>query len=101
MASEYLQGWCLHQLGQLIQCQLTKTFSQVVVESNKLSLQPPFLQDKHHQFPQSLPIRLVLWTLHQLHCSLDTPQHLSISLVMRCPKLSTVFMEWPHQCQVQ
>ncbi|KAK4818807.1 hypothetical protein QYF61_019736 [Mycteria americana] len=41
-------------------------------------------------------------TLHQLRCpSLDTLQHLNVSLVVGGPKLNTVFEVQPHQCQVQ
>ncbi|KAK4815893.1 LOW QUALITY PROTEIN: hypothetical protein QYF61_009944 [Mycteria americana] len=73
-----------------------------VVESNKVSPQPPFLQAKQPQFPQPLLIRLVLQTLHQLRCpALDTLQHLNVSLVVGGPKLNTVFEVWPHQCRVQ
>ncbi|KAK4819404.1 hypothetical protein QYF61_003675 [Mycteria americana] len=47
---------------------------------------------KQPQFPQPLLIRLVLQTLPQLRCpSLDTLQHLNVSLVVRGPKLNTVF----------
>ncbi|KAK4816559.1 hypothetical protein QYF61_017949 [Mycteria americana] len=47
---------------------------------------------KQPQFPQPLLIRLVLQTLHQLRCpSLDTLQHLNVSLVGRGPKLNTAF----------
>ncbi|KAK4824258.1 LOW QUALITY PROTEIN: hypothetical protein QYF61_012524 [Mycteria americana] len=47
---------------------------------------------KQPQFPQPLLTRLVLQTLHQLRCpSLDTLQHLNVSLVVRGPKLNTVF----------
>ncbi|KAK4825953.1 LOW QUALITY PROTEIN: hypothetical protein QYF61_003471 [Mycteria americana] len=57
---------------------------------------------KQPQLPQPLLIRLVLQTLHQLRCpSLDTLQHLNVSLVVRGPKLNTVFEVQPHQCQVQ
>ncbi|KAK4826058.1 hypothetical protein QYF61_004173 [Mycteria americana] len=57
---------------------------------------------KQSQLPQPLPIRLVLQTLHQLRCpSLDTLQHLNVSLVVRGPKLNTVFEVRPHQCRVQ
>ncbi|KAK4831253.1 hypothetical protein QYF61_016485 [Mycteria americana] len=71
---------------------LTTTSFQVVVESNKVSPQPPFLQAKQPQFPQPLLIGLVLQTLHQLRCpSLDTLQHLNVSLGVRGPKLNTVF----------
>ncbi|KAK4832455.1 hypothetical protein QYF61_023502, partial [Mycteria americana] len=51
---------------------------------------------KQPQFPQLLLIRLVLQTLHQLRCpSLDTLQHLNVSLVVRGPKLNTVFETSP------
>ncbi|KAK4823675.1 hypothetical protein QYF61_005646 [Mycteria americana] len=47
---------------------------------------------KQPQFPQPLLIRLLLQTLHQLRCpSLDTLQHLNVPLVVRGPKLNTVF----------
>ncbi|KAK4814531.1 hypothetical protein QYF61_022020 [Mycteria americana] len=59
-------------------------------------------QAKQPQFPQPLLIRLLLQTLHQLRClSLDTLQHLNVSLVVRGPKLNTVFEVRPHQCRVQ
>ncbi|KAK4818988.1 hypothetical protein QYF61_022819 [Mycteria americana] len=59
-------------------------------------------QTKQPQFPQPLLIRLGLQTLHQLRCpSLDTLQHLNVSLVVRGPKLNTGFEVRPHQCQVQ
>ncbi|KAK4827362.1 hypothetical protein QYF61_017287 [Mycteria americana] len=49
-------------------------------------------QAKQPQFPQPILIRLVLQTLHQLRCpSLDTLQPLNVSLVVRGPKLNTVF----------
>ncbi|KAK4826600.1 hypothetical protein QYF61_010362 [Mycteria americana] len=49
-------------------------------------------QAKQPQFPQPLLIGLLLQTLHQLRCpSLDTLQHLNVSLVVRGPKLNTVF----------
>ncbi|KAK4827390.1 hypothetical protein QYF61_017795, partial [Mycteria americana] len=55
---------------------------------------------KQPQFPQLLLIRLVLYTLQQLHCpSLDTLQHLNIPLVVRGPKLNRVFEMQPHQCR--
>ncbi|KAK4832110.1 hypothetical protein QYF61_020737 [Mycteria americana] len=59
-------------------------------------------QAKQPQFPQPLLIRLLLQTLHQLRCpSLDTLQHLNIPLVVRGPKLNTVFEVQHHQCRVQ
>ncbi|KAK4810060.1 hypothetical protein QYF61_007224 [Mycteria americana] len=89
-------------LGEETDPHLYTTPFQVVVESNKISPQPPFLQAKQPQFPQPLLIRLVLQTLHQLRCpSLDTLQYLNVSLVVRGPKLNTVFKVRPHQCRVQ
>ncbi|KAK4822235.1 hypothetical protein QYF61_011876 [Mycteria americana] len=76
---------------------LTTTSFQVVVESNKVSPQHPFLQAKQPQLPQPLLIRLLLQSLHQLRCpSLDTLQHLNVSLVVGGPKLNTVFKMRPH-----
>ncbi|KAK4830406.1 hypothetical protein QYF61_010937 [Mycteria americana] len=89
-------------LGEETDPHLSTTSFQVVVESNKVSPQPPFLQAKQPQFPQPLLTRLLLQTLHQLRCpSLDTLQHLHVSLVVRGPKLNTVFEVRPHQCRVQ
>ncbi|KAK4807108.1 hypothetical protein QYF61_018449 [Mycteria americana] len=56
---------------------------------------------KQPQFPQPLLIGLLLQTLHQLHRSLDMLQHLNVFLVLRGPKLNTVFEVRPHQCRVQ
>ncbi|KAK4827205.1 hypothetical protein QYF61_015233 [Mycteria americana] len=86
-------------------CEALKTDvddDNVAVESNKVSPQPPLLQAKQPHFPQPLLIRLLLQTLHQLRCpSLDTLQHLNVSLVVGGPKLNTVFEVRPHQCRVQ
>ncbi|KAK4827170.1 LOW QUALITY PROTEIN: hypothetical protein QYF61_015132 [Mycteria americana] len=89
-------------LGEKFNTRLTTTSFQVVVENDKVSPQPPLLQTKQPQFPQPLLIRLLLQTLHQLCCpSLDPLQHLNVLLVVRGPKLNTVFEVQPHQCQVQ
>ncbi|KAK4820534.1 hypothetical protein QYF61_000205 [Mycteria americana] len=73
-----------------------------VVESDEVSPQPPFLQAEQPQFPQPLPISLVLQTLPQLRCpSLDTLQPLNVSLGVRGPTLNTAFEVRPHQCRVQ
>ncbi|KAK4822237.1 hypothetical protein QYF61_011878 [Mycteria americana] len=89
-------------LGEETDPHLSTTSFQVVVESNKVSPQPPFLQAKQSQLPQLLLIRLVLQSLHQLRCpSLDMLQHLNVSLVVGGPKLNTVFEVRPHQCRVQ
>ncbi|KAK4824605.1 hypothetical protein QYF61_016874 [Mycteria americana] len=78
-------------LGEETNTHLATTSFQVVVESDKVSPEPPLLQINQHQFPQPLLIRLVLQTLHQLCCpSLDTLQHLNVLLVVRGPKLNTV-----------
>ncbi|KAK4833077.1 hypothetical protein QYF61_027739 [Mycteria americana] len=89
-------------LGEETDPHLSTTSFQGVVESDKVSPQPPFLQAKQPQFPQPLLIRLLLQTLHQLRCpSLDSLQHLNVSLVVRGPKLNTGFEVRPHQCRVQ
>ncbi|KAK4815655.1 hypothetical protein QYF61_005217 [Mycteria americana] len=79
-------------LGEETDPHLSTASFQVVVESDKVSPQPPFLQAKQPQVPQPLLIRLLLQTLHQLRCpSLDMLQPLNVSLVVRVPKLNTVF----------
>ncbi|KAK4825916.1 hypothetical protein QYF61_003411 [Mycteria americana] len=89
-------------LGEETDPHLSTTSFQAVVESKKVSPQPPFLQAKQPQLPQPLLIRLLLQTLHQLRCpSLHTLQHLNVSLVVGGPKLNTVFEVRPHQCRVQ
>ncbi|KAK4827408.1 hypothetical protein QYF61_017838, partial [Mycteria americana] len=89
-------------LGEETDPHLSTASFQVVVESDKVSPQPPFLQAKQPQFPQPLLIRLVLQSLHQLRCpSLDSLQHLHVSLVVGGPKLNTVFEVRPHQGRVQ
>ncbi|KAK4818705.1 hypothetical protein QYF61_017926, partial [Mycteria americana] len=89
-------------LGEETDPHLSTTSFQVVVESDKVSPQPPFLQAEQPQVPQPLPISLVLQTLPQLRCpSLDTLQPLNVSLVVRGPTLNTAFEVRPHQCPVQ
>ncbi|KAK4829527.1 hypothetical protein QYF61_005166, partial [Mycteria americana] len=84
-------------LGEETDPHLSTTSFQAVVESHKVSPLPPLLQAKQPQFPQPLPIRLLLQTLHHLHCpSLDTLQHLNVSLVVRDPKLNTGFEGHDH-----
>ncbi|KAK4810953.1 hypothetical protein QYF61_013361 [Mycteria americana] len=71
-------------------------------EETDTQLSTTSFQAKQSQLPQPLLIRLLLQTLHQLRCpSLDTLQHLNVSLVVRGPKLNTVFEVRPHQCRVQ
>ncbi|KAK4816333.1 hypothetical protein QYF61_015017 [Mycteria americana] len=72
--------------------------TRVVRHGNKLpreAVDGPSLEvfkPKQPQFPQPLLTRLVLQTFHQLCCpSLDTLQHLNVSLVVGDPKLNTVF----------
>ena len=89
-------------LGEETNTCLATTSFQVVVESGKVSPQPPFPQTKQPQFPQSLLIRLVLWTLHQPRCpSLYTLQQCNVLLVVRVLKFNTVLEVRPHQCRVQ
>ncbi|KAK4806164.1 hypothetical protein QYF61_001087 [Mycteria americana] len=89
-------------LGEETDPHLSTTSFQVVVESDEVSPQPPFLQAKQSHLPQPLLIRLLLQTLHQLRCpSLYTLQYLNIPLVVGGPKLNTVFEVRPHQCRVQ
>ncbi|KAK4817963.1 hypothetical protein QYF61_003483 [Mycteria americana] len=84
-------------LGEETDSHLSTTSFQVVVESDKVSPQPPFLQAKQSQLPQLLLIRLLLQTLHQLRCPpLDTLQHLNVSLVVGGPTLNTVFEGHDH-----
>jgi len=74
-------------LGEKTNIRLTTTSSQVVVQSNKVSPQPPLLQTKQPQPPQPLLIRLALQTVHQPRCSsLDTLQQLHVLLVERGTK---------------
>ena len=51
-------------LGEEGNPHLTTTPFQVVVESNKVSPESPLLHTEQSQFPQPLPIRLVLQTPH-------------------------------------
>ncbi|KAK4806165.1 hypothetical protein QYF61_001088 [Mycteria americana] len=89
-------------LGEETDPHLSTTSFQVVVESDEVSPQPPFLQAKQSHLPQPLLIRLLLQTLHQLRCpSLYALQYLNIPLVVGGPKLNTVFEVRPHQCRVQ
>ncbi|KAK4825179.1 hypothetical protein QYF61_024659 [Mycteria americana] len=84
-------------LGEETDPHLSTTSFQVLVESNKVSPQPPLLQAKQSQLPQPLLIRLLLQTLHQLRCpSLHTLQHLNVPLVVGGPKLNTVFEGHNH-----
>ncbi|KAK4831319.1 hypothetical protein QYF61_016808 [Mycteria americana] len=79
-------------LGEETDPHLSTASFQVVVESDEVSPQPPFLQAEQPQLPQPLLIRLLLQTLPQLRCpSLYTLQYLNIPLVVGGPKLNTVF----------
>jgi len=85
-------------LGKDTDIHLTPSSLQVVVESDKVSPQPPFLQTKQPRLPQLLLIRLVLQTLHQLrYPSLDRLQQLHVLLVVRGPEQNTVFKMRPQQ----
>ncbi|KAK4806198.1 hypothetical protein QYF61_001121 [Mycteria americana] len=123
--TEYSDGDSTTSLGSLFQCLPTlsvKKFPNIqskpplaqleaisscpiacyLGEETNTHLSTTSFQAKQSQLPQLLLIRLVLQTLHQLCCpSLDALQHLSVFLVVRGPKLNTVFEVRPHQCQVQ
>ena len=67
----------LVKLGEETNTWLTTTSFQIVVESNKVTPQPPLLQNKQPHLPQLLLVRLVLQTPHQPCCPLlNTLQHL-------------------------
>ncbi|KAK4828781.1 hypothetical protein QYF61_000806 [Mycteria americana] len=88
----------LAQLEAISSCPITCYLG----EETDPHLSTTSFQAKQSQFPQPLLIRLVLQTLHQLRCpSLDTLQHLNVSLVVGGPKLNTGFKVQPHQCRVQ
>ncbi|KAK4832279.1 hypothetical protein QYF61_021678 [Mycteria americana] len=105
-----LSGWRLnHFPGQPVPM-LDNTFSEEIFPN--IQSKPPLVQ---LEAISSCPMVCYLGeetdthlsttsfqTLHQLCCpSLGTLQHLSVSLVVRGPKLNTVFEVWLHQCQVQ
>ncbi|KAK4831195.1 hypothetical protein QYF61_015927 [Mycteria americana] len=88
----------LAQLEAISSCPITRYLG----EETDPHLSTTSFQAKQPQFPQLLLIRLLLQTLHQLRCpSLDTFQHLNVSLVVGGPKLNTGFEVRPHQCRVQ
>ncbi|KAK4828439.1 hypothetical protein QYF61_026596 [Mycteria americana] len=88
----------LVQLEAISSCPITCCLG----EETDPHLSTTSFQAKQPQFPQPLLIRLLLQTLHQLCCpSLDTLQHLNVSLVVGGPKLNTVCEVRPHQCRVQ
>ena len=74
-------------LGEETNTRLTPTSFQVVVESNKVSPQPPLLQTEQPQLPQPPLVRLVLQTPHQPRC--------------HSPDVLTALKVRPHQCQGQ
>ncbi|KAK4810518.1 hypothetical protein QYF61_004481 [Mycteria americana] len=79
-------------LDSLFQCLITLLVKKFFLTSN---LNLPWRNLR--PFPLVLSL-----TLHQLRCpSLDTLQHLIVSLGVRGPKLNTVFKAQSHQCQVQ
>ncbi|KAK4832831.1 hypothetical protein QYF61_025819 [Mycteria americana] len=78
----------LAQLEAISSCPITCYLG----EETDPHLSTTSFQAKQSQLPQPLLIRLLLQTLPQLRCpSLDTLQHLSVSLVVGGPKLNTGF----------
>ena len=70
---------------------LTVITFQILEESNKVPLQPPYPQTKQPQFRQLILVGHILQALHKPCCpSLDLLQHLSVLSVLRCPKLNAV-----------
>ena len=55
-------------MGEEADSHLSTTYFQVVIESNKVSPEPPLLQNEQSQFPLLLLVRLVL-QLHELSSS--------------------------------
>ncbi|KAK4810660.1 hypothetical protein QYF61_007460 [Mycteria americana] len=107
---KYFQGWPLnHFPGQPVP-RLDNPFSEEKFPN--IQSKPPLMQ---LEAISSCPITSYLGeetnphlsttsfqTLHQLCCpSLDTLQHLNVSLVVGGPKVNTVFEVQPHQCRVQ
>ncbi|PKU37700.1 hypothetical protein llap_11996 [Limosa lapponica baueri] len=89
-------------LGKETNLHLSTTSSQVVVESYKVSPQPPFLQAKQTPVPSAAPHKV---------CALDPSPALLLSfghaaapqylLVVRGSELNIIIEVWPHQCWVQ
>jgi len=57
------------------------TAFQLVVESYKVSPEPSLFQTEQSQFPQSIPISLVLQTLHSFTAVLWTHSRASLSFL--------------------
>ncbi|KAK4830300.1 hypothetical protein QYF61_009805 [Mycteria americana] len=99
-------GWRLNHFPGQPGPMLDNTFSEVKVPN--IQSKPPLAQPEAFS---SCPITCYLGeetNTHlsadsfQLRCpSLDTLQHLNVSLVVRGPKLNTGFQVRPRQCQVQ
>ena len=71
---------------------------QEVVESDKVSPEPPLLQTEQSQFPQPLSVRpLCAPDLSQLCCT-SVGMLLDVFLAVTDPKLNTVLKVCPHQC---
>ena len=93
---------CRWVLGSRDSSPLSAPSFQGVAEGQEVSPQPPLLHTKPPQFPQPLPIRPVLQTLHQLRCpSLDTLESFKGLFGVRGPKLNPLIEGRPHQCRAQ
>ena len=85
-------------MGKEANSHVTTTSFQITEESDKVSPEPLLLQTEQSQLTQLLLIRPVLQTPHQLCCpSLGRLQELSVFLVLRGPKLSTLLEVQTHQ----
>ncbi|RMC22279.1 hypothetical protein DUI87_00590 [Hirundo rustica rustica] len=87
--------------GERDQTQLTTATFQEVVESDKVTLESPFLQAELPPLPQLFLTGFVFQAPHQPHCPLDVLKHLNVLPKLRGPELDTALKVWSDQCRVQ
>ncbi|RMC17423.1 hypothetical protein DUI87_06004 [Hirundo rustica rustica] len=81
---------------------LTTTTFQEVVESDEVTSESPFLQDKQPQLPQLSLTGYVFQAPHQTcYPPLNAFKCLNVLPKLRGPELDTALKVWPHQCRVQ
>ena len=85
-------------VGEKTDPHLSTSSLQVVVESDKVSPEPPLLQAEQSQFPQPFLIAEVLQPSDHLSGpSLDPLQEFHIFLVLGAPDLDAVLQMGPHK----